>query len=164
MRPEDIEVVEVNHPITLRIQKLLPDAKIPRFQTQHSAGLDLSYCGSHPILVTNMGCSAIPTGLAMEIPSGYEGQIRLRSSLGVAGLIMPNAPGTIDSDYRGEVKVLCTAWCKTGVEIAPGQRIAQLLIKPCFKPNELEAYVLQPGEQLSSTQRGDGGFGSTGQK
>jgi len=102
----------------------------------------------------------IPTGLACAIPEGWEGQIRCRSSLGKKGMILPNGVGTIDADYRGELKVLAT-WIGSGDEfhVEKGERIAQLL----FAPVPLVHIAEVDYEQLTSTERGEGGFGSSGQ-
>jgi len=99
----------------------------------------------------------IPTGLAMAIPVGFEGQVRARSGLAWRkGLAVINAPGTIDSDYRGEVKVLLVNLSSEEVEIPPGERIAQLVIAPVVQ------VVVETVESLETTERGAGGFGSTG--
>lgn len=98
---------------------------------------------------------AVPVGLEVAIPMGYEGQIRLRSGLAMRGVVIPNAPGTIDSDYRGEIKVLLMALVEK-VMIEPGQRIAQIAIR------EVPAVEWAHVNELPATVRGRGGFGSTG--
>ena len=102
----------------------------------------------------------IPTGLACAIPEGWEGQIRCRSSLGKKGMILPNGVGTIDSDYRGELKVLAT-WIGQGdsFTVGKGERIAQML----FAPVPLVKIEEVTMSELDSTERGEGGFGSSGQ-
>jgi len=100
---------------------------------------------------------AVPTGLVLEIPNGYEGQVRPRSGLAItAGLTIVNAPGTIDSDYRGELKVLMINHGAGSVTIGRGDRIAQLLIAPVSRASFVET------DDLSASDRGEGGFGSTG--
>jgi dUTP pyrophosphatase len=101
--------------------------------------------------------TAVPTGLVLEIPAGFEGQVRPRSGLAFkAGLTVVNAPGTIDSDYRGELKVLMVNLGSDTVSIGRGDRIAQLLIAPVTRASFTES------DDLSASDRGDGGFGSTG--
>jgi len=101
--------------------------------------------------------AAVPTGLVLEIPNGYEGQVRPRSGLAItAGLTIVNAPGTVDSDYRGELKVLLVNLGSEAVSIGRGDRIAQLLIAPVIQASFVET------EDLSASERGEGGFGSTG--
>jgi len=100
---------------------------------------------------------AVPTGLVLEIPNGFEGQVRPRSGLAIkAGLAIVNAPGTIDSDYRGELKVLLVNLGSDSVSVNRGDRIAQLLIAPVTRASFIEI------EDLSPSERGEGGFGSTG--
>jgi len=101
----------------------------------------------------------IPTGIALAIPAGYEGQVRARSSLGAKGLLMPNGIGTIDADYRGEIQVLAT-WIGEGhsYTVEAGERIAQLVIAPVPKVEFIEVEA----NALGDTERGGGGFGSTG--
>ncbi len=102
---------------------------------------------------------AVPTGLAVEIPEGYEGQVRARSGLALrSGLGLPNAPGTIDSDYRGELSVLLVNWGKDPVTLQRGDRIAQLIIAPVARAE----FVL--ADQLSDSERGPGGYGHTGHR
>jgi dUTP pyrophosphatase len=98
----------------------------------------------------------VPTGIAVEIPEGYEGQIRPRSSLAARGIIILNAPGTIDSDYRGEIQVLMYNLMHTPYQIVPGDRIAQLVITKVARTH------IQVVEELTATERDTGGFGSTG--
>ena len=98
----------------------------------------------------------IPTGLSSAIPSGYEMQIRARSGLASKGLIIPNGPGTIDADYRGEIKILLLNLSGKDFEISPEMRIAQAVIAPVLQAQ------FTPVEELSITERGEGGFGSTG--
>ena len=137
--------------------KVVPEASQPSQGTKSAAGWDLRALEDTKVF---KGVSAkIRTGLAVAIPEGWEGQIRSRSSLGAKGMIMPNGVGTIDSDYRGELMVLAT-WIGEGefIELAKGERIAQMLIAPVPITNYREVSF----EQLSTTERGDGGFGSSG--
>ena len=137
--------------------KIDPEASQPTQGTKSAAGWDLRALEDTKVF---KGVSAkIRTGLAVAIPEGWEGQIRSRSSLGAKGMIMPNGVGTIDSDYRGELMVLAT-WIGEGdfIELSKGERIAQMLIAPVPVTNFREVSF----EELSTTERGEGGFGSTG--
>lgn len=132
---------------------------LPRVQTDGSAGMDLvaALPENEPLTLAPRARAAIPTGLELAIPSGYEGQVRPRSGLAMKhGLTIANAPGTIDSDYRGEVKVLLINLGDVPVLIARGERIAQLVIAPVTVADLITV------EKLDDTTRGTGGFGSTG--
>lgn len=144
--------------LSVDFAKLHPDARLPTQGSADAAGWDL-YALEETTVVRHKS-SLIRTGLATAIPSGWEGQIRCRSSLGKKGMIMPNGLGTIDSDYRGELMVLAT-WIGEGdaFVVAKGERVAQLLFAPVPKVTIVETTV----ESLGSTTRGQGGFGSTGQ-
>lgn len=129
----------------------------PRYQTVGSAGADLTAAINAPQRIPHGMTVVVPTGLILEIPHGYEGQIRSRSGLALKdGIIVLNAPATIDSDYRGEIKVLLINLGPTEVTIEPGQRIAQLVIAPYLRADFRQI------TQVSDTGRGTGGFGSTG--
>ena len=147
-----------NLPI-LKVQ-VLPHGEgldLPAYETALSAGMDLRAAVDAPVLVGSMERRAIPTGLAMAIPAGFEGQVRPRSGLALRrGLSMPNSPGTIDADYRGELKVLVINLASEPIEITRGMRIAQLLICPVAQAQ------ITLVDDLDSTVRGTGGFGSTG--
>jgi len=137
--------------------KLEPDAAAPTQGSKSAAGWDLRALEDTTVL---KGVSTkIRTGLAVAIPTGWEGQIRSRSSLGAKGMIMPNGVGTIDSDYRGELMVLAT-WIGEGesIHLSKGERIAQMLIAPVPVTSYREVGI----EDLSKTERGKGGFGSSG--
>jgi dUTP pyrophosphatase len=122
-----------------------------------AAGLDLASAAEEPIEIAPGGRVAVPTGLAFEIPVGFEGQVRPRSGLARKfGIGLPNAPGTIDSDYRGEVQVLLVNLGAEPYIVRPGDRIAQLVIAPVVMAE------LEEASDLSSTSRGAGGFGHTG--
>ena len=141
--------------LTVEFAKLSPDAIIPTQGTPQAAGWDL-YALEETTVRRNVS-SMIRTGLAVAIPEGWEGQIRCRSSLGKKGMIMPNGIGTIDSDYRGEVKILAINLGEEPIEITHGMRIAQMIIAPVIQAEFDEA------ETLDGTIRGTSGFGSTGQ-
>ncbi|MGU9980931.1 dUTP diphosphatase [Phreatobacter sp. HK31-P] len=132
---------------------------LPRAQTDGAAGMDLVAAPPEdaPITLAPRARAAVPTGLELAIPPGYEGQVRPRSGLAIRhGLTVLNAPGTIDSDYRGEVKVLLINLGDEPVKIARGERIAQLVIAPVTVADLITV------EKLDETTRGIGGFGSTG--
>jgi dUTP pyrophosphatase len=122
-----------------------------------AAGLDLSSAADGPIEIAPGGRVAVPTGLAFEIPVGFEGQVRPRSGLARKfGITLPNAPGTIDSDYRGEVQVLLVNLGAEPYVVHPGDRVAQLVIAPVVTAQ------LEEADSLADSARGDGGFGHTG--
>ena len=122
-----------------------------------AAGMDLSSAADEPISIAPGARVAVPTGLALEIPAGFEGQVRPRSGLARKfGITLPNAPGTIDSDYRGEVQVLLANLGSEAYVVSPGDRIAQLVIAPVVTAD------LEEAETLEDSARGDGGFGHTG--
>ena len=144
----------------LKIRKLREGATIPRRATEGAAGMDLYACIDENITLAPQQLVIVPTGIAIELPdSGCAAFLYARSGLGVKhGLCRGNGVGVIDSDYRGEVCVgLCNVSDKPYV-IAPGERIAQMVIAPVFTPDVVEV------SELSDTQRGAGGFGSTGKK
>jgi len=143
--------------LNVEFAKLSPEAIIPTQGSPQAAGWDL-YALEETIVRRNVS-SMIKTGLAIAIPMGWEGQIRCRSSLGKKGMIMPNGIGTIDSDYRGELMVLAT-WIGEGDEfvVQKGERVAQIL----FSKVPTVKFVERKLEDLGSTQRGKGGFGSSG--
>jgi dUTP pyrophosphatase len=141
----------------LRVQRLRQDAVLPRPMSLEAAGMDLSAALDAPLRLAPGERAAVPTGLAMAIPAGHEGQVRPRSGLARrAGVTVLNAPGTIDADYRGEVLVLLINLGQEAAVVEPGERIAQLVIAPVAQVHVVEAGELQPSE------RGAGGFGSTG--
>ena len=144
----------------LRFQKLHPNAVIPQRATPGSAGMDLVACIEEPVHLPVGGRAMIPTGLAMAIPTAeWVGLVYARSGLAVRhGITLSNSVGVIDSDYRGEIRV---GLCNLGQEpytIQPGERIAQLVISPVLLSPVEEA------NELDSTERGTGGFGSTGKR
>ncbi len=128
---------------------------LPRYQTEGSAGADL--CADVDCVLEPGQRFPVPTGLAIEIPAGFEGQVRARSGLALKhGVGLPNAPGTIDSDYRGELSVLLVNWGREAVQLRRGDRIAQLVIAPVVRAS------FELAEALSESGRGGGGFGHTG--
>ena len=149
------------HGPVLNIEKMAhaADLPLPSYQTPDAAGMDLRAALDAPVTLRPGERAALPTGLKMAIPSGFEGQVRPRSGLAMrSGIALVNAPGTIDADYRGEVKVLLVNLGQEPVDFRHGDRIAQLVIAPVTRVEPVEA---SPGG-LDETARGDGGFGSTG--
>ena len=144
--------------ITVKVKLVRTGAKMPSKGTSGSAGWDLTACINKEIWIPPLHWKSIPTGIAVEIPPGYEGQIRPRSGLAArAGAMVLNSPGTIDSDYRGEIKVLLyNGMDARDLIIKPKQRIAQLVIAAIPQVN------FESTGSLSETERGAGGFGSTG--
>lgn len=143
--------------IQIKVRKLDPKAQVPRYMSAGAAGCDVMACLETPRVIAPSGRDAIPTGLSVEIPFGYEIQVRPRSGLAFKqGLTVVNAPGTIDSDYRGEVKVLVINLGLEPVTVAPGDRIAQLVLQ------KVDQMTFVESETLNETARGVGGFGSTG--
>ena len=132
---------------------------LPSYETIASAGMDLRANLSQPIVIEPMERSLIPTGLFMELPIGYEAQVRPRSGLALKkGITCLNSPGTIDADYRGEIGVILANLSKETFVVENGERIAQMVIAKHERAEWIEA------EELSTTERGAGGFGSTGIK
>ena len=132
---------------------------LPAYETEHAAGMDLRAAVPEdaPIVLKPMAREAVPTGLTMAIPPGYEGQVRPRSGLAMRqGITCLNSPGTVDADYRGEVKVILINLGAEDFTIRRGERIAQLLIAPVSQA------TWRVAESLEDTARGAGGFGSTG--
>ncbi len=130
---------------------------LPEYQSAHAAGFDLMADIEEPITLTALARAAVPTGIALEIAAGFEGQVRPRSGRALEeGLTLVNSPGTIDADYRGEVKVLLVNLGEQPVTIRPGERIAQLVVAPVARAELIEV------ERLEDTARGEGGFGHTG--
>lgn len=136
---------------------LEPGAALPEYKSAGAAGADLRARLDSPLVLAPGERSAVPTGLRVEIPEGYELQVRPRSGLALEkGLTCLNSPGTIDSDYRGEIKVILINLGAVSVKIHDGDRIAQLVLAPVSRAR------FQAVPALSGTARGSGGFGSTG--
>jgi dUTP pyrophosphatase len=143
---------------TIKIQRLrkhhLP---VPAYQSEHAAGMDLMADIEAEFTLDPMSRVSVPTGFAIEIPEGFEGQVRPRSGLAFKeGITVINAPGTIDADYRGEIKVLLVNLGNEPVLLHPGDRVAQLVISPVVRASVEEV------DSLEDTARGEGGFGHTG--
>jgi dUTP pyrophosphatase len=148
--------------VIIRYKVLKHGAQPPAYMTAWAAGMDLFAClptGLKLMLVRPGDRVHVPTGVALEIPPGYEGQIRPRSGWAAKhGVTVLNAPGTVDADYRGEIGVVLINHGDRTLEIQSGERIAQLVIAP------VERVQLECAEELSDTTRGTGGFGSTGKQ
>lgn len=130
---------------------------LPYYATPGAAGMDLQANLTAPVTLAPMQRALIPTGLFIEMPAGYEAQVRPRSGLALKkGITVLNSPGTIDSDYRGEIGVILINLSAEPFEVCPGERIAQLVIA------RYEQVSWQPVEELGESERGSGGFGSTG--
>jgi len=145
--------------IRLRVERLDHgrDLPLPRYETPGSAGMDLRAAVGAPVVIAPGERALIPTGLRLAIPQGYEGQVRARSGLASRrGIGLPNAPGTIDSDYRGEVKVALINWSSEPFTIERGARIAQLVLAPVVQA------AWERVDDLERTERDAGGFGHTG--
>ncbi|MCK7615291.1 dUTP diphosphatase [Roseibium sediminicola] len=145
--------------VTLELKRLDHgrDLPLPAYQSELAAGLDLTAAVETPVTLAPGERTLVPTGLAMALPAGYEAQVRPRSGLAAKhGITVLNTPGTIDADYRGEVKVILINLGDAPFEIVRGERIAQMVIAPVLQAEIHEV------EALSETLRGTGGFGSTG--
>jgi dUTP pyrophosphatase len=143
----------------VRVQRLpeAEDLPLPSYRTAGAAGMDLYAAVSEPMVLAPGERRLIPTGLRIAVPEGYEAQVRARSGMALRnGLGMVNAPGTIDSDFRGEIGVILINWSREPQIICRGDRIAQLVIAPIARVQLVEADV------LDETPRGSGGFGHTG--
>lgn len=141
----------------VKVKKLNKNAILPAYQTEHAAAMDIHACIDEPMPVRPLERFMVPTGLAFEIPEGYEMQIRARSGLSIKhGITMVNGVGTIDADYRGELSILMVNLSQRAFVIEPDMRIAQLLVQ------KYEKISWQLTDKLSETDRGEGGFGSTG--
>jgi dUTP pyrophosphatase len=133
------------------------DLPLPSYATPHSSGLDLAAAVEEPLVLQPGQRALVPTGFRFEIPPGYEGQVRPRSGLALrSGISMVNSPGTIDADYRGELKVILINLGEEPFVVNRGDRIAQLVIAPVARAE------LRESASLAETARGDGGFGHTG--
>lgn len=142
----------------LRVRRLSPRAELPCYMTGGSAGMDLVAALESPVVLAPGARALVPTGLAIELPVGHEGQVRPRSGLAVKhGVTVLNAPGTIDEDYRGEVKVALVNLGPEPFAVEPGMRVAQLVVAPVTR------VAVEPVEELQETDRGGGGFGHTGE-
>jgi dUTP pyrophosphatase len=151
----------MKHIPTIQFLRLRPqedrDIPLPRYMTQQAAGMDICAAVQQDLLLLRNEIALIPTGFAMAIPDGFEAQIRPRSGLAVKhGIGLINSPGTIDADYRGEVKIAVINLGSDSYTIHRGDRIAQMIIQKVIQAN------FEIVEQLGETRRNDGGFGHTG--
>ncbi len=143
--------------ISIKVKRLHESAVLPRYMTESAAGMDLHACLENPLTIMVGQRVLIPTGLAMSIPVGFEGQVRPRSGLALKkGLTLVNSPGTIDADYRGEIGIIVINHGQEEVTVAPGDRIAQMVVAAVHQAAITEV------EELESTLRNAGGFGHTG--
>ena len=156
----DLPVVDQRlFPVEVRIRRLphAADIELPSYATEGAAGADVRSAETGALVIEPGQRAAVPTGLVFEIPRGWEIQVRPRSGLAWRqGLTVVNAPGTIDSDYRGEVKVLMVNLGSEAVVVERGDRVAQLVLAPVHRATYFEV------EALAETDRAEGGFGSTG--
>ena len=146
--------------IVVRFRKISPDVTLPQYETKGTSGCDVrAFLPEGPLVIPPGEWRLVPTGLFPEIPLGYEIQVRPRSGLSFRnGVTCLNTPGTVDSDYRGEIKVNLINHSKTDFVVENGMRIAQFVIAKV----ECASFIVS--EDLSSSERGEGGFGSTGVK
>lgn len=145
------------HAVEIRFLRLHQGAQLPAYQSEHAAGLDLHACIEAPVTLAPGDIAMIPCGFAMAIPHGFEAQVRPRSGLATKhGIGMPNSPGTVDSDYRGEMKVPLVNLGRAPFTVEHGMRIAQMVVAPVARA------TVRVVEELDGTSRGAGGFGSTG--
>jgi len=143
--------------LEVKVRRLRKSARLPFKATSGSSGFDLFADIDEPLEIRPLGRVQVGTGIVLEIPEGYEGEVRPRSGLSAKyGVTILNSPGTIDSDYRGEVKVILINLGNEPFTVEPGMRIAQLIIKKVESPAFVEV------DMLSDTERGEGGFGHTG--
>jgi dUTP pyrophosphatase len=140
-----------------RLRKELNHIPLPSYATKGSAGLDIYAAIDKPITLAHGEIEMVPTNISVEIPEGYEIQVRPRSGLAAKhGIGILNSPGTIDSDYRGEIKIIMINFGKEDFVIQPAERIAQLVVSKVYTAKFIET------DELNSTSRGEGGFGHTG--
>jgi dUTP pyrophosphatase len=143
--------------ITIKQSESAKDLPLPSYATPQSAGMDLLAAVMEPLILKAGERKLIPTGLSIALPDGYEAQVRPRSGLALKnGVTVLNSPGTIDADYRGEIGVILINHGQQDFEITRGMRIAQMIVAPYSKA------LFEVSDELSSTSRGSGGFGSTG--
>tara|TARA_B110000211_G_scaffold130797_1_gene150248 strand:- start:375 stop:815 length:441 start_codon:yes stop_codon:yes gene_type:complete len=143
----------------IKIKKLSNEVLTPKYETLGSSGMDIAAYIKKDIIINSGDKALIPTGFSLSIPQGYEVQIRPRSGLAIKkGITILNTPGTIDSDYRGEIKVVLINLSKDKFTVQNGERIAQMVVCPIVQVS------IEEVKELSETNRGIGGFGSTGTK
>ena len=135
------------------------DIPLPQYESEHAAGMDVRAAVNEPLTLQPGERALVPTGLRIALPPGYEAQIRPRSGLAIKhGLTLLNTPGTIDADYRGEIRIIIANLGHEPYTIARGHRIAQMIIAPVTRA------TWDVADSLENTSRGDGGFGSTGEQ
>ncbi len=143
--------------LKVKIVRLDKQATLPVYATAHAAGMDISACLEASVTLEPFSTALIPSGFAIELPEGYEAQLRPRSGLALRSMIsLPNSPATIDADYRGEVKVILVNYGKEPFTVSHGDRIAQMVVA------RVEQVHFEEVAELASTVRGEGGFGHTG--
>lgn len=137
--------------------KVMPGARVPEYQSRGAAGADIFACIGEPVVIQPGSVALVPTGLSIELPEGYEAQIRPRSGLALKhGITLLNTPGTIDSDYRGEVRIIVANLGAEAFTVEHGMRIAQMVFAKVYRGRFIDA------ESLSESERNDGGFGHSG--
>ena len=152
-----MDLKDLSAGVVLKIKKVKDNAEIPRYQTEGSSGMDLCAAIDNIVIIPPLQRVFVPTGIAIELPLGYEAQVRPRSGLSSKhGITLANCVGTIDSDYRGEIIVPLINLSDSAYSIQPGERIAQMII------SKYERVGIKEVNELSSSGRGEGGFGSTG--
>lgn len=143
--------------LNVKIIKLRENAILPSYQTKQAAGMDLHACIDAPITLQPLERKMIPTGIAIELPSGYEAQVRARSGMSIKhGITMVNGVGTVDADYRGEIGALVINLSDQPFTVEPDMRIAQMVV------TRYSYVTWQLTDTINQTDRGDGGYGSTG--
>ena len=160
IKKHKLKILAMTEKIKIKIKRLsneFNDIQLPHYTTEGSAGMDIRAAIDDKIILKAGELSLIPTNLSVEIPEGYEIQVRPRSGLAVKhGIGVLNSPGTIDSDYRGEVKIILMNFSKEDFKILRGERIAQIIVSKVYKADFIET------DELNMSERGDGGFGHTG--
>jgi dUTP pyrophosphatase len=147
------------HHCSVKVKRLRPDSinPLPAYMTSHAAGMDLYAELAHELVLVPGGRALVPTGIAIELPEGYEAQVRPRSGLALKhGIALVNSPGTIDADYRGEIGVIVINHGTEPFVVRSGERVAQLVFAPFVRASLVEV------SELGESGRGDGGFGHTG--
>lgn len=143
--------------LAVKVKKLHPNAKLPTYGSPEAAGADLYACLEEAVTIEPGQVFWVPTGIALEVPKGCAGLVYARSSMGAKrGLAPANKVGVIDSDYRGEIRVVLLNHSMQPQTVEPGERVAQFVITPVLQP------LYEEAEELTDTRRGAGGFGSTG--
>ncbi len=143
--------------LLIRVRDDAKDVPVPRYMSEHASGMDVCAAVAEPLVIPPGGRALVPAGFHMALPPGYEAQVRPRSGLAVkSGILVVNSPGTIDADYRGEVKIILGNFSAEPFTVRRSDRIAQLVIQPVVRAE------LRVVDALPDTVRGHGGFGHTG--